>query len=139
MTPISAMLLAIIVVLSLVAAFLIWLSHRPYRRKEPNRTDTNVDAKTIYGQGLDDLYDLSEEQIRRMQAPPPFEFLSIVNFNLGDTPENQRKNYPLHEGRTYVFMGEIPSMPNHCVVFDYKSGQMYAGYSTDMFKIPSGG
>ena len=45
--------------------------------------------------------------------------------------------YPFIEGRSYVFFGEIPSMPGPCVVADHKTGQILSGYRTDDFvEIP---
>jgi hypothetical protein len=40
-------------------------------------------------------------------------------------------------GVTYVFLGEIPNMPGHCVVADANTGQLFTGYHTDNFaEIP---
>lgn len=44
------------------------------------------------------------------------------------------KNYPkelLYEH--VVFLGEIPNMPDHCVVAAHKSGKVYCGYHTFNF------
>jgi hypothetical protein len=35
--------------------------------------------------------------------------------------------------RSYIYLGEIPNMPGHCVVLDLKTGRMFAGYHTDNF------
>jgi len=43
----------------------------------------------------------------------------------------------LKAGVAYVFLGEIPNMPGHCVVADAKTGQLITGYHTDNFvEIP---
>jgi hypothetical protein len=34
---------------------------------------------------------------------------------------------------TYVFFGEIPNMPGHCVVADHVTGQIFSGYHTENF------
>jgi hypothetical protein len=34
---------------------------------------------------------------------------------------------------TYVFFGEIPNMPGHCIVADYETGKIHSGYHTDNF------
>lgn len=45
--------------------------------------------------------------------------------------------YPFNKGEAYVFLGEIPNMPGHCVVADRKSGKIHAGYHTESFvEIP---
>lgn len=80
---------------------------------------------------------------------------SLVKFVLA---EGYEKEYPFKVGRWYLFMGEIPNMPGHCVVMDYQpshlptcllsdsskstrcscnvSGpqKMYVGYSVDNFE-----
>lgn len=37
------------------------------------------------------------------------------------------------EKDTYVFLGEIPNMPGHCVVLNHRTGKVYSGYHTDNF------
>jgi hypothetical protein len=59
--------------------------------------------------------------------------LSLVKFNPKARPPSSRRNYPFRAKETYVFLGEIPNMPGHCVVADYRSGQIYSGYHTDNF------
>ncbi len=48
------------------------------------------------------------------------------------TPEMKAK-YPFKEKGVYIFFGEIPNMPGHCVVSDHKTGKIYSGYHTDNF------
>jgi hypothetical protein len=37
----------------------------------------------------------------------------------------------------YVFFGEIPNMPGHCVVADHRTGHIFSGYHTENFtEIP---
>ena len=59
--------------------------------------------------------------------------LSLVRFDSGVLPKTARRKYPFRAGRTYVFFGEIPNMPGHCVVADHSSGQVYSGYHTEHF------
>jgi len=37
--------------------------------------------------------------------------------------------------KTYVFLGEIPNMPGHCVVVEYsdKAAKVFTGYHCDNF------
>lgn len=52
-------------------------------------------------------------------------------------PPDSRKLYPFHEENTYVFLGEIPNMPGHCVVAEHPRGMIISGYHTDLFvEIP---
>jgi len=41
--------------------------------------------------------------------------------------------YPFKENGIYIFFGEIPNMPGHCIVSDHKTGKIYSGYHTDNF------
>jgi diadenosine tetraphosphate (Ap4A) HIT family hydrolase len=33
----------------------------------------------------------------------------------------------------YVFLGDIPNMPGHCVVLNHRTGKVYSGYHTENF------
>ena len=59
--------------------------------------------------------------------------LSLVRFDAARLPRGFRRKYPFRAGVAYVFLGEIPNMPGHCVVADHKSGQIHSGYHTDHF------
>lgn len=59
--------------------------------------------------------------------------LSLVKFEAPRLPGGSRRRYPFRTGLVYVFFGEIPNMPGHCVVADHRSGQIYSGYHTDNF------
>lgn len=63
--------------------------------------------------------------------------LSLVRFYFDDLPKKFRAKYPFKPGSNYVFLGEIPNMPDHCVVADAKTGRVYTGYHTENFvEIP---
>ena len=63
--------------------------------------------------------------------------LSLVQFDFEAVPSDYHAKYPFVEGRSYVFFGEIPNMPGHCVVADRQTGQLYSGYHTENFiEIP---
>ncbi len=40
----------------------------------------------------------------------------------------------LSKDEVYVFLGEIPNMPGHCVVADYATGRIHAGCHTGGFE-----
>ena len=66
-------------------------------------------------------------------------FMSLVRFNFGAMGKKYHRRYPFIADRPYVFFGEIPNMPHHCVVADHVTGQIYSGYHTGHFaEIPSG-
>lgn len=60
-------------------------------------------------------------------------YLSLVRFRFDVVPIELHAKYPFADGRTYVFFGEIPNMPGHCVVADNQTGQLYSGYHTENF------
>jgi hypothetical protein len=59
--------------------------------------------------------------------------LSLVRFKEESVPKGLPRKYPFRKERTYVFFGEIPNMPRHCVVADQKTGQLHSGFHTDNF------
>ena len=59
--------------------------------------------------------------------------LSFVRFDASRLPPSTSTEYPFRPGVSYIFLGEIPNMPTHCVVAEQQSGRLYAGYHTDHF------
>lgn len=59
--------------------------------------------------------------------------LSLVKFDMGNSPESDWKYYPFAEHDHFIFMGEIPNMPEHCVIVNVKTGQVFSCYHTDNF------
>ena len=60
--------------------------------------------------------------------------LSLVRFSFPSLSREQRKKFPFKENGVYVFFGEIPNMPGHCVVADHKTGKILSGYHTEYFR-----
>ncbi len=58
---------------------------------------------------------------------------SLVKFNYEDIPVDYRFSYPFKPDRPYVFLGEIPNMPGHCVVAEHPKGIIYSGYHIENF------
>lgn len=49
------------------------------------------------------------------------------------------RRYPFKKKESYVFLGEIPNMPGHCVVAEQKTGKIFAGFHTELFtELPVG-
>ena len=47
------------------------------------------------------------------------------------------KSLPFKPGISYLFLGEIANMPEHCVVAEQRTGRLFTGYHTDNFvEIP---
>jgi hypothetical protein len=59
--------------------------------------------------------------------------LSLVRFRHEEVPCEYHAAYPFMQKHTYVFFGEIPNMPGHCVVADHVTGQVFSGYHTENF------
>jgi len=59
--------------------------------------------------------------------------LSLVRFDAASLPRGFLRRYPFRTARAYVFLGEIPNMPGHCVVVDHRTGRVYSGYHTEHF------
>lgn len=47
---------------------------------------------------------------------------------------SSRTENPLLREDAFVFLGEIPNMPAHCVVLGSKSGQLLSGFHTENFE-----
>jgi hypothetical protein len=62
---------------------------------------------------------------------------SLVRFLYDSLAEKYHSQYPFTRKGVYVFFGEIPNMPGHCIVADRQTGQIFAGYHTENFaEIP---
>lgn len=62
---------------------------------------------------------------------------SLVRFQFDAIPVEYHVRYPFTRDGVYVFFGDLPNMPGHCVVADHKTGQIYSGYHTEWFaEIP---
>jgi len=48
-----------------------------------------------------------------------------------------RSLFPLPEDEIFVFLGEIPNMPGHCIVIGRDTGNAYIGYHVNSFTVLS--
>ena len=44
------------------------------------------------------------------------------------------KEHPIMKEKAFIFFGEIPNMPGHCVIAGHKSGRIFSGYHLDNFQ-----
>lgn len=58
---------------------------------------------------------------------------SYVKFVYEDLPEEYHAGYPFFKNVRYIYLGEIPNMPGHCIVMD-DDGKHYVGFHTENFK-----
>jgi hypothetical protein len=69
---------------------------------------------------------MSEEQIPRQY--------SLVYFDHDGFPSDfDTSSYPFRREIAYLFLGEIPNMPGHCVVLG-EGSRVIVGYHTENFK-----
>ncbi len=60
--------------------------------------------------------------------------LSMVYWKGRRAPTSTQTKAPFRRNQIFIFIGEIPNMPGHCVVVDKSSGRTHAGYHTENFK-----
>jgi hypothetical protein len=68
--------------------------------------------------------------MKKQQKPKK---MSLVRFEASRLSSMQRRAYPFKRNGTYLFLGEIANMPEHCVVLDWKNNRNYVGYHTENF------
>lgn len=68
----------------------------------------------------------------KRKISPPRQY-SLTRFDLGGLDATWWDKYPFEPDGVYVFFGEIPNMPGHCVVADHKTGKIYSGYHIENF------
>lgn len=66
-----------------------------------------------------------------LETPRQFSLVRFIGFDA--LPVDNHASYPFKKHAVYVFFGEIPNMPGHCVIADHESGRVYSGYHTDNF------
>lgn len=57
---------------------------------------------------------------------------SYVKFDYENLHEHYRDQYPFFKQVRYIYLGEIPNNPGHCIVMD-DDGKHYVGYHTENF------
>lgn len=58
---------------------------------------------------------------------------SLVRFLYDSIPKKYHSQYPFTQKGAYIFFGEIPNMPGHCIVADRITGQLFCGYHIENF------
>ena len=57
---------------------------------------------------------------------------SMVIF-VTEVSEGFKNAYPFKKEHPYIYFGEIPNMPGHCIVMDHGTGKFFSGYHTEHF------
>ena len=58
--------------------------------------------------------------------------LSLVKFDFDSIDKKYHEQYPFLPSSHYIFLGEIPNMPGHCVI-GKKDGTITWGWHSDNF------
>jgi len=58
--------------------------------------------------------------------------LSLVKFDFDGVSKAYSDQCPFKKGKSYIFLGEIPNMPGHCVIVDAPT-KVHFGYHTGDF------
>lgn len=77
---------------------------------------------------------------KKWKKPRPF---SIVRFCGQYNPEDMERYYKKLVGKHYIFMGEIPNQPDHCVLWavgprnkDYVGKPEFFRHTADFEEVP---
>ena len=73
-------------------------------------------------------------QIKTMRHMGLLRQYSLVRFRFEQLPVEYHSKYPFTPDGVYVFFGEIPNMPGHCVVANRSTGQLHCGYHSENFE-----
>lgn len=65
-----------------------------------------------------------------MKKPRPLALIKIIETQKNNFKKSYKKE--IGEG-PYVFLGEVPNMPGHCVLVDWKTGKVTCGHHTANF------
>jgi hypothetical protein len=44
------------------------------------------------------------------------------------------QDHPLMQEKAFIYFGEIPNMPSHCVVSGHDSGRVFSGFHIENFQ-----
>lgn len=66
-------------------------------------------------------------------TPRQYALVKLTDFMKDWLRDNDQTDSPLLSEDIFIFHGEIPNMPEHCVVSGHKSGKVLSGYDTCNF------
>ncbi len=69
---------------------------------------------------------------RKLKQNLPRQY-SLVKFDFDRLDVKCHSESPFTRAGVYVYFGEIPNMPGHCVVTDHRTRQIFSGYHTEHF------
>jgi hypothetical protein len=58
---------------------------------------------------------------------------ALVKFDFENVPATHHKQYPFTDKDRFVYLGDIVSMPGHCVVVRLKDNTVFTCYHTSNF------
>jgi hypothetical protein len=72
-----------------------------------------------------------KKTIQKASVPRQY---ALVRFAFENVPAEHHSKYPFTQEAVYVYFGEIPNMyGGHCVVAEFRTGQIFSGYHTENF------
>lgn len=74
-------------------------------------------------EGHEEIHVLGDEGIQQY---------ALVRFT---APKEHADKYDFKIGQQFVYLGEIPNMPGHCVVADVETGRIHSGYHVENFEV----
>lgn len=60
--------------------------------------------------------------------------MSLVRFNASHLTKEQLAQYPFDPALTYLYLGELQNMPEHCAIADIRGGGVFAGFHCENFE-----
>jgi hypothetical protein len=68
-----------------------------------------------------------------MNIPRQYSLVRVEDWYKEHLVKGGNAKHPLAKGDLFVFLGEIPNMPGHCVVIDHSTGKVYSGFHIENF------
>jgi hypothetical protein len=87
---------------------------------------------------IDSIDDLPDDDGPELPAPRQYALVRLVDWFKEQLVEHESKDSPLLAEDVFVYLGEIPNMPGHCVVAGHHTGRIVSGFHIDDFEeVPS--
>lgn len=66
-------------------------------------------------------------------VPRQYSLVKVAQWYLDFLKEKKIQDCPLSQEKTFIYLGEIPNMREHCVVVGLKTGKVFSGYHIEDF------
>ena len=101
-----------------------------YSWERIKRTLLRSDVKKLYKDVCNKIVSKSIEDGKKLKQ------YSLVRFTKDTLQiiDNPNIDNEIFKEKVFIFYGEIPNMPEHCIVSGHYSGKIYSGYHTSNFE-----